>query len=80
MRLIFVENFLVHGSEILGVHVAGNQEHWVSGRVGREWLVKRIIANDVGVSGKSGGHMVPIADEFVLKAIFVGEKSSEACH
>ena len=80
MRLIFLENLLVHGSKIFGVHVARNHEHWVSGRVGREWLVKRIVANDVRVSGKSGGHMVPVADEFVLKTIFVGEKSSKACH
>ena len=80
MRLIFLENFLVHGSKIFGVHVAGNQEHWVSGRVGREWLIKRIVANDVRVSGKSGGHVVPIADEFVLKTISVGKKSSEGIH
>jgi hypothetical protein len=78
--LILVVDLLVHGGQVFLVHAAWDQEHGVAGRIRGEWLVKRIVAYDERIAGKSGGDVVPVANESVLKAIFVGEKSIESLH
>lgn len=54
MRLVLAEDVLVHRGQVLLVHMSGNEEHRVLGRVGWEWLVKRIVTNDIGVVSETG--------------------------
>ena len=56
------------------------QKHWVLGRVAREWLVKRIVADDIGVVGEFGSDVIPEVDEFVLNLVFIIEEVTEGSH
>ena len=57
-----------------------HQEHWILGRVAREWLVKRIIADNIRVVSELGCDVVPEVDEFVLNLVFIIEEVTEGSH
>jgi len=52
MALVLFVDLRVHGCQVLLVHVSGDEEHWVSSRVGRVGLVKWIVANNVWLPAK----------------------------
>ena len=79
VRLVLVEDLLVQRGEILLVHVTRHEKHRVTDWIRREWLVKRIISNNVGVVRKASGKVIPITHKLVLETILVGEERAEGC-
>ena len=57
-----------------------HQEHWILGRVAREWLVKRIIADNIRVVCELGCDVVPEVDKFVLNLVFIIKEVAEGSH
>ena len=77
MTLVFLEDSSVHRCEVLLVDVTRQEILQISGWVARPGLVQRIVPDDVWITRKALGHMVPKAHKFVLKSIFVSEKRIE---
>ena len=77
VRLILLIKFLIHGGEVSLVHVAWDEKMRVPGGVRREWLIKRIVTNDVGVVSEASRGVVPVVDKGILESIVVVEKMTE---
>ena len=80
MDLSLVVDVFVEWAEVGLVEVSWHQEHGVRGGVAREWLVKRIVADDIGVVGEFGSDVVPEVDELVLNLVFIIEEVTEGSH
>ena len=80
MDLGLVVDVFVEWAEVGLVEVSWHQEHGVRGGVAREWLVKRIVADDIGVVGEFGSDVVPEVDELVLNLVFIIEEVTEGSH
>ena len=77
MDLSLVVDVFVEWAEVGLVEVSWYQEHWVRGRVAREWLVERIVSDDIRVVGEFGSDVIPVVDEFVLNLVFIIEEVTE---
>ena len=73
VRLVSLEEPCVHRAQVFLIHVARPEEHWIAGRVSREWLVEWVVTNDIGVLSKACRHMVPIRNELILQTVLVCE-------
>ena len=80
MNLSLVVDVFIEWCKVGLVEVSGHQEHGVLGRVAREWLVKRVVADNIGVVSKFGCDMVPEVNEFVLNLVFIIEEVAEGSH
>ena len=78
--LSLLEDLLVERRKIGLVEVAGDEEHRVLGGVTGEWLVKRVVADNVLVLGEASGNVVPVVNELVSDTVLVVEEVSEGSH
>ena len=80
MNLSLVVDVFIEWCKVGLVEVSGHQEHGVLSRVAREWLVKRVVADNIGVVCEFGCDVVPEVNEFVLNLVFIIEEVAKGSY
>lgn len=73
-------DFGVGWLKVLPIHDTWNAQGWIFDLVGREWLIERIITDDVRIASESVSRLVPERYELIIHVVGIAKKCTEASH